>query len=273
MVVVREIYCKSILTKCGIPSVDYSINPYRGCAHKCLYCYVQGMKRFYGHVKEEWGDFVDVKVNAAAVLANELKRAKKGLISISTATDPYQPLEKAYEITRQCLEQALKHEFPLEVLTKSSLVLRDLDLFKQFKDCVVGCTLTTLNDNDRKRYELHASSVGDRISALEELNKNGVRTYVFIGPVLPFITDEEETLRSMIQTCAKIRIEYVYFDRLNLRQGVWKSIMALLEKHYPELVPKYYEIFPEKSSAYYEGLKARVSKICQQFGVKCIFCY
>jgi DNA repair photolyase len=273
MVVVKETYCKSILNKCGIPSIDYSINPYRGCTHKCIYCYVQAMRRFYGHVNDIWGDFVDVKVNAATVLAEELKRAKKGLISISTATDPYQPVEKKYEITRKCLEQILKHDFPIQMLTKSSLVLRDIDLFKQFTDCTVGCTLTTLNDDIRKKYELYPSSVEERISSLQKLHEEGTRTYIFIAPVLPFITDEEENLRLMIETSRKIGVEYVYVDRLNLRQGVWKPLMTFLEKDYPELVPKYQSIFPKNSETYFEELKPKINSLCQQYGVKCNFCY
>ena len=273
MVAVTEIYCKSILTKCGIPSIDYSINPYRGCTHKCLYCYVQGMRRFYDNAKDDWGDFVDVKVNATNVLSNELKKAKKGLISISTATDPYQPVEKKYEITRNCLEQILKHDFPIQMLTKSSLILRDIDLFKQFKDCTIGCTFTTLNDEIRKKYELYPSSVEERISSLEKLSQEGIRTFIFVAPVLPFITDEEENLRLMIWTARKIGVKYIYIDRLNLRQGVWKQIMIFLEKNYPELIPNYQKIFTNNSETYYKELKPKINSLCQQYDVKYNFCY
>ncbi|MGA9347530.1 MAG: hypothetical protein WBW48_01835 [Anaerolineae bacterium] len=92
-VIVKEIECKSILTKSGIEGVDYAINPYVGCSHGCVYCYATYMKRFTGHT-EEWGTFVDVRVNAAEVLAKQMKRAKRGNIASGTVTDPYQPLER-----------------------------------------------------------------------------------------------------------------------------------------------------------------------------------
>lgn len=116
MVVVKEALCRSMLSRCGIPMIDYAVNPYRGCFHKCLYCYAHFIKRFTGH-KEDWGEFVDVKINASQVLARELSKAPKGLVSLSTVTDPYQPLEKKYEMTRKCLEKLLSHRFSLDILT------------------------------------------------------------------------------------------------------------------------------------------------------------
>ena len=109
--IVREIECQSILTKSGIEVVDYALNPYVGCGHGCVYCYARFMKRFTGH-KEEWGEFVDVKINAAEVLARQMRRAKRGNIAFGTVTDPYQPLERKYEITRACLEVLTAHDFP-----------------------------------------------------------------------------------------------------------------------------------------------------------------
>src|SRR3972149_1263020 len=117
---IREIFSKTILTKTAITGFDYCINPYVGCGHGCRYCYASFMKRFTGH-KEPWGEFIDVKVNEPLLLKNQLKRAKPGMVAISTVTDPYQPIEKIYKITRGCLEALLDKQFPVNLLTRSPL--------------------------------------------------------------------------------------------------------------------------------------------------------
>ncbi|MBU0492349.1 MAG: radical SAM protein [Chloroflexi bacterium] len=166
--IVREIACKSILTKSGIGAVDYAANPYVGCAHACAYCYATFMKRFTGH-REEWGTFVDVKVNAAEVLARQLRRARPGGITFSTVTDAYQPLEEEYLLTQACLEVLAGYDHPVSILTKSALVLRDLDLIRRLHDAEVAFTITTLDDEIRARFEPGASPIPARLEALQAL--------------------------------------------------------------------------------------------------------
>lgn len=181
---VKEIFSRSILTRTAISGFDYCLNPYVGCGHGCRYCYASFMKRFTGH-QEPWGEFVDVKVNAPSLLESQLKRAPPGLVAIGTVTDPYQPLEKKYKITRGCLEVFLEKQFPVNVLTRSPLCLRDIYLFRQFKEIRVGLSVTTHDETMRKIFEPHSPSIPSRINALEALHKEGVRTYAFIGPILP----------------------------------------------------------------------------------------
>jgi len=181
---VREIFAKTVLTRTAISGFDYCLNPYVGCGHGCRYCYASFMKRFTGH-KEPWGEFIDVKVNAPSLLKNQLKRAKPGMVAISTVTDPYQPIEKTYKITRGCLETLLDKQFPVNLLTRSPLCLRDIDLFKRFKKIEVGLTVTTHDEAMKKLVEPCSPSISSRIKALETLRKERVRTYAFIGPLLP----------------------------------------------------------------------------------------
>ncbi len=181
---IREIKAKSILTRSGISGIDYCINPYVGCFHGCKYCYATFMKRFTGHT-EPWGSFVDVKVNAPEVLQRQLKRKEKGRVMVSSVTDAYQPIESKYKLTRQCLEILLEHQFPIDILTKSPLVLRDMDLFKEFNDIEVGITITTDNEKIRKVFEPKTPSITARVNTLKKLHGNGINTYAFIGPVLP----------------------------------------------------------------------------------------
>jgi DNA repair photolyase len=181
---IREIFSKSILTKTAISGFDYCLNPYVGCGHGCLYCYASFIKRFTGH-KEPWGYFVDVKINAPNLLFKQIKRATPGIVALSTITDPYQPLEKHYKLTRRCLEILLDYQFPINILTRSSLCLRDIDLFKKFNEIEVGVTITTNDDNIRRIFEPRSPSIQLRIDALKSLQQENIKTYAFIGPILP----------------------------------------------------------------------------------------
>jgi len=158
LITIRKILAKNILTKTGIEGYDYCINPYVGCAHGCRYCYASFMKRVTSHL-EPWGEFVDVKVNAPEVLRRQLRRARKGSILIGTVTDPYQPAEKHYRITRGCLEALLEYQFSVNILTRSSLLARDIDLFKRFYDISVGLSITTDREDIRRIFEPTSHSI------------------------------------------------------------------------------------------------------------------
>ena len=125
-----EVRCKSILGSSGIGGMDYAVNPYIGCSHACAYCYARFMRRM-GHPGEQWGSFVDVKVNAVERLREETEKRSTGKVLLSSVTDAYQPLEEKYQLTRSCLEILLDHGFSVDILTKSNLVLRDLDLLQR----------------------------------------------------------------------------------------------------------------------------------------------
>jgi DNA repair photolyase len=208
--IIREKKVKSILSKSGIPGVDYCVNPYVGCSHGCRYCYATFMKRFTGH-KEEWGTFVDVKMNAAEVLGRELKKARPGHVMISSVTDAYQErVEGKYKLTRRCLEALLRYQFSVGILTKSPLVLRDLDLLEQFKDVEVGFTVSTDRDEIRKIFEPQAPPIQARLQALKTLHEKGIKTYAFIGPVLPMNPERlAESLRPHIDSLLIDRMNYV----------------------------------------------------------------
>jgi DNA repair photolyase len=204
---VREIFSKTILTKTAISSFDYCINPYVGCGHGCRYCYASFMKRFTGH-KEPWGDFVDVKINGPQLLKRQLKRAKRGIVSLSTVTDPYQPLEGNYQLTRKCLEILLDHQFSINILTRSPLCLRDIDLFKQFKEIAVGLSITTHSEEIKKLFEPHSPSIQSRVKTLKTIRNEKIGAYAFIGPMLPL---DPIPLVEMLEGT----VDEVLIDRMN----------------------------------------------------------
>ena len=205
--VVREIACRSALSRSRIPGATYCVNPFVGCSHACRYCYASFMKRFTGH-EERWGAFVDVRVNAPEVLAAQLERARPAPVLLSTVTDPYQPLEERYRVTRRCLEHLLRRRFPVDVLTKSPLVLRDLDLLEGAEGVAVGLSVTTDDDGVRKAFEPGAPPVEARLGALRELRSRGVETYAFVGPLLPM---DPERLAGALGPW----VDRVYVDRMN----------------------------------------------------------
>ena len=210
--VVRHRQAKSLLSKSRIEGIDYCVNPYVGCSHGCRYCYAVFMKRFSGH-QEPWGTFVDAKINGVSVLERQLSKAPRGLVLMSSVTDPYQPLEQKLRLTRGCVEALARHDFPLQVLTKSPLVLRDIDLFSTLSAVEVGITLTTDDEKMRRLFEPHAPPIRERTGALRRLSQGGIRTYAFLGPILPM---DPERLVHMIEPY----VTSVLIDRMNYR---WKT--------------------------------------------------
>lgn len=204
---IHEINARTILSKSGIPGMKYCVNPYVGCSHACRYCYATFMKRFTGHT-EPWGSFVDVKVNAPELLRKQLKRAVRGTVMMSSVTDPYQPVEARYQLTRKCLEALAVYQFPVGILTKSPLVARDLDVISELHDVEVGLTITTDSEEIRKIFEPGAPPISARIEALKKLHKAGIDTYVFIGPLLPL---------DSLSLAKKIKpyVNRVIIDRMN----------------------------------------------------------
>ena len=261
---IKNVLCKSVLSRSGLKDSKFSINPYRGCSHSCIYCYAPYILR----EGRKWGTFVDIKTNAPEVLEKELKKIESGTVLISSVTDPYQPLERKYEITRKILEKLKGKKLFISILTKSSLVLRDLDLLKQL-NCEVGITITTLNDNIRKLFEPNASSVESRLDTLKKLKEVGIRTYIFFGPMLPFISDKnlEETLKLF----SALGPEKIYFDKLNVKNPFqWKKIKTFLEENYVDLAEKWEKAI---SNNYYKELKEKIIEICKNLSLNYEICY
>jgi len=267
-VIVKEVECKSVLNKSAL--ADYCINPYVGCQHACKYCYAESYTRRFSKHIEDWGDFVDVKINAPAVLAREIKRKPKGTVYLSSLTDAYQPLERKYELTRKLLEILLQRQFPISIQTKSALVLRDVDLIRKFHEREVGFTITTLNDDVRKLFEAASSSVEEKLRAIKELKENGVKTYAFFGPMLPYLSDQN--LEQYFHKIASAGVDYIYVDKLNLKPGLWVNLERFLQKDFPQLHGKWKDILLGKNN-YYKKLKVQIGSICKELELECKFCF
>lgn len=240
--IVKEVYAKTILSKSKVS--DYTINPYVGCEHACTYCYARFMKRFTGH-KEEWGRFVDVKINAASLLQHEIKKKRIGTVWKSGVCDPYQPLEKKYELTRRCLEILSNHNWPVTIQTKSPLVLRDVELLRKFNKIEAGLTITTADDKIRNIFEPHSPPIKERIETLEKLHSVGIKTYAMIAPLLPSAEDLPAQLSG--------KADYVLIDRMNYHHADW-----VYRKHKLEYA---------KSDNFFKTKKIELANVCKKEGI------
>jgi DNA repair photolyase len=241
---IKEIQSKTILSASKV--YDYVINPYVGCQHSCHYCYARFIKKFSGH-KEPWGQFVDIKINAADLLQVEINKKKCARVWISGLCDPYQPLEAKYELTRKCLDILAYNNWPVIIQTRSSLVLRDMDILKRAKNFEVGLTITTADDEMRKLFEPNAPAIKERLSTLDELHRSGIKTYAMIAPILPGAEALPDALKG--------KVDYVIVDRMNY--------------HYADWVYQKYRLEDKSSDDFFQRTSRELASVCKELGIIC----
>jgi DNA repair photolyase len=212
---------KSLYTKSKLPGIKYTVNQYVGCGHKCVYCYARYMSKWKQYGK--WGTWIEIKTNAPELAAEKVR----GEVTMSSVSDPYQPVEKEIMLTRKVLENIDK-ETEISILTKSDLILRDIDILKKFKNLNVGLTVNCFPEKTRKILEPNAPSSEKRIEALKVLNKEGIKTFCFISPVIPELTEVRKTLHE-----TKDIVEYYLIEVLNTRLG-GENLKKVLRDNFPE---------------------------------------
>lgn len=255
------------MTKSGLS--DYAVNCYAGCLHNCVYCYARYMRKFSGHT-EPWGQYLDVKVNAAELVAKEAAKKKPGSVFFSSACDGWQPAERKYQLTRRCIQTLIDAGFRVSALTKSSLIQRDLDLFASSPDSGLGCTITTLDESLRRRVEIAASPSSERIVTLQRAREMGIKTWAFAGPLLPGLTAERSNIEPLFTRLAELNLAYIVVDQLNFRSGVYESITEMLRRAYPHLLPLYHRLYrhQEEYEAYTANLQRTVRETAQGLGLE-----
>jgi len=212
---IHEIQTKTALVRSKLNPQGFVLNPYLGCTHGCRYCYAVFMRK-YAHLNRHtrWGEFVEVKANIAEVLHKELTRKRKtSSVMLSSVCDPYQPVEGRYKLTQQCIALLREFGWAVRILTRSPLVLRDLELLRTTLDLTVGLSIPTDDDHIRRITEPHAPPIARRVDTLRQLHEAGIRTWVFVAPILPM---DPERLHAMIHEHA----DDVQFDALNYRSQV-----------------------------------------------------
>jgi DNA repair photolyase len=230
---IEEIEAKSIIVSSKLPDCDYVINPYTGCQFGCLYCYATFMGRFVNEARSDWGKYVYVKKNAVELARQQLKQwssEKRGAtLLLSSVTDPYHGIEQQYRLTRGILEVLRDERYPglVSILTKSPLVLRDVDLLKELNS-EVGLTITTTDDKLSRFLEVKAPLASRRLDTLKQLVNHGIRTYAFIGPLLPHFRYNPSLLDQLIHGIADTGTSEIYVEHINLptyvKERMWKEL-------------------------------------------------
>ena len=269
---------KALLNRCVSERVpfDWTINPYRGCEFACKYCYAR-----YTHEFMEMRDGLDferkiyVKQQTAWLLRQELKQVKRGQqIAIGTATDPYQPAEKRFEITRGILEElALHHGLEIGIVTKSDLVVRDIALLLRVAEhnaLTVSLTITTLNTKLARILEPRAPRPDLRLQALSKLTQAGLKAGVICAPVLPGITDSPGALDKLVRATKEAGGNYISADTLFLKPCSASIFLPFLEKEFPDLVADYRKRYADHafvSKAYSKRLSDLMSTLRKKHGI------
>lgn len=213
---IGEVRTRVALPASRLPGLDYALNPYVGCAHDCLYCYAPYVTK---RPRAEW-TAVLARTDIPQVLAKEIK-GKRGMIGLGTVTDPYQEAERHLLLTRRCLMEMVPHGLSVSVLTKSDLILRDLDLYKELKG-EMGITVTSVNDDISRTLEPGAPLPGRRVAALSRMADQGLNAYALVGPLLPLLTERD--VDEMVEALSSTGIKWVMLDRFRPRPGMFDDI-------------------------------------------------
>lgn len=256
----KIIEVNNYVTKSNLPDSDYVINPYIGCIHGCKYCYACFMKRFTNH-KEEWGTFIDIKKSSSPIPIKKLTNKK---IFMSSVTDCYNPLEEKHLITRKILNELINIDCYLTISTKSSLILRDIDLIKQMKNVKVALSINTLDEKFRADMD-QASNIKERLDALKILHDNGIYTVLFMSPIFPKITDFKEIIQ-----CSNSFVNEYWFENLNLRGSYKHDIMNYIKREYSQYYALYEEIYIKKNNNFWENLSNEIEDYCMRLNLNYI---
>ena len=281
---IREIEAKSILRK--HKKIDswflsrYGMNLYRGCTHNCVYC--DGRSEGY-YVEGEFGEDVAVKTNAIEILKKELdpqrKRVplKQGYIILGGGVgDSYQPVEKKYQLSRKALQLIQKYGFPVHILTKSTLIERDIDIIKKINEqnrAIVSFSFSSADDKISAIFEPGVPSPSERLKTIASFKNEGIACGIFLLPAIPFITDKPETLEETIKKASEANVDFVIFGGMTLKQGKQQDyFFNLLKKTYPSLIQRYQNIYLDDkwgnaTAGYYKTINSNFNKIIKKYRI------
>jgi DNA repair photolyase len=213
VIAVRKVLCKTAATRSGLPGLDWALNPYRGCGHACSYCYAQDVTRF--ELSRQWGETVEAKVNFVQILKKQLEKRPEGTFGLGTVTDPYQKAEKELELSRRSLSELRRAGSTVSILTKSDLVLRDMDVLSGWREVEVGVSIGVIDEGIASHLEPGAPSPRNRFEVLRRLSNEGTETYLMAAPIIPGVCDSVESLENMVRTAAGAGVKRIIWDMYN----------------------------------------------------------
>jgi len=273
----REEPCKSALNPVKGMGFKWSLNPYMGCVHRCTFCYVRHFEHRSDRPSDDrYGTSIRVKTNVADVLRKELARAswQHEHIAIGAATDPYQPAEGRYKLTRACLEALRDASNPFSIITRGPMIVRDLDVLveaAQRASVSVTFSIPTVDEEVWKRTEPSTAHPRQRLKAVKALVEAGVNARVGMAPILPGVSDRPEQLREVVRAAREAGATGIWANLLFLKPGTREHFLTRLAEDWPEQLPHYEQLYAEKAYLGAELMKpvrAEVSKLAREYGIE-----
>jgi len=273
----REEPCRSALNRVRGMPFAWSLNPYMGCAHQCTFCYVRAFEaRADRPWDDRYGSSIRVKTNVAAVLRRELARAswQREPVAVGAATDPYQPAEGRYRLTRACIEELAEAASPFSIITRGPLIVRDVDVLvaaARRAEVSVTFSVPTLDEEIWRRTEPGTSPPRQRLRALTRLVDAGIDARVGMAPLLPGLSDRRELLADVVRAARAAGATGIWANLLYLRPGTREHFLAALERDWPELLPEYERLYSR--GAYLrrretDPIRERVRALARSHGVR-----
>lgn len=271
----KSITCKSALNRLNSNYLPFrwDLNVYRGCAHRCKYCYA-----LYSHEYLQGGDFfrnIYIKENIVEALEKKLRSPywKREYINLGGVTDSYQPIEKQKQFMPEVLRLLIRYRTPATISTKSTLILRDLELFDELARVAgadIAFSITTLDENIYKKTEPASFSPPERFAALREVAKTKVRCGVLCMPILPFLTDSRANLKAVFRATQECEGNYIYTGLLNLRGPTRGHFLRFIEQTFPDLYPRYREHYASRAARmpYRKTLYELLTEIRKQYTLR-----
>jgi DNA repair photolyase len=273
----REEPCKTALNPVKGMGFKWSLNPYMGCVHRCTFCYVRHFEhRSDRPADDRYGTSIRVKTNVADVLRRELARAswEHELVVIGAATDPYQPAEGRYKLTRACLETLRDAANPFSIITRGPMIVRDLDVLveaAQRASVSITFSVPTVDEEVWKRTEPSTAHPRQRLKAIRTLVDAGINARVGMAPILPGISDRPEQLREVVRAAREAGATGIWANLLFLRPGTREHFLAHLVEDWPEQLPYYEELYAQRAylgSDVMKPLRDEVSRLAREYGIK-----
>ncbi len=271
-----EVQCKSALNPVKGMGFGWSLNPYTGCEHRCAFCYVRAYElRADRPFDDRYGRTVRVKANVAGVLRSELSRRswRKETVVIGAATDPYQPAEGRYRLTRQCLQVLRDFSNPAGMITRGPMIVRDIDVLSDLArraSLHITFSIPTIDDDIWRRTEPGTAHPKQRLRAIEKLVAAGIDVGVGMAPILPGLTDRPDRLEAVVKAARAAGATGLWAGMLHLRDGTREHFMSVLGRHWPELVPRYERAYRERAylpAAFGEQTMKEVARLRAAHGV------
>ena len=273
----REEACRSALNAVRGMGFKWSLNPYMGCVHRCTFCYVRHFEqRADRPFDDRYGTSIRVKINVADVLRRELARPswKREHVAIGAATDPYQPAEGRYRLTRACLHELAAASTPIRIITRGPMIVRDLDVLQEASrraDVAVTFSIPTLDEEVWRRTEPSTAHPRQRLRALKTLVDGGVRATVGMAPILPGISDRPEQLAEVVRAAREAGACGVWANLLFLRAGTREHFLESLARDWPEELERYEKLYLKRaylSAADTKPVRAAVGELAREHGIR-----